>query len=196
MVQAEGEDDSDVKASEPEVISQMLEHQAYLIARGVRSAAMEPVQDRYVAEAQRAAERYGLHTTVEDLAEGWKSVWLYKHPHVRFVIEETGGRQPATAFDHWVLGKLFGYSDDAIAGFLLRAGLLTDSDEGRPPALRTGRKGVTRIIEHYGLVAVDAMVRAFAGLLSCSRHGHHLLSDSNDSTRCGRGIKPKAKTKS
>jgi len=123
--------------SRPAVLSS-LETQAALISRGVRPAAMEAVQDRYVDGAREVANQYGLFALFEDLSDGWKAVWIYKHPHIGFVIEKTG-RQPATAFDHWVLGKVFGYSEEAIADYLLRLGLSADLDELSLCALRTGR---------------------------------------------------------
>lgn len=122
---------------QPAVLSS-LETQAALVSRGVRPAAMEAVQDRYVNGAREVACQYGLFALFEDLADGWKAVWIYKHPHIGFVIEKTG-RQPATAFDHWVLGKVFGYSEEAIADYLLRLGLSADLDELSLCALRTGR---------------------------------------------------------
>jgi len=128
---------SDGTMSRPAVLSS-LETQAALVARGVRPAAMEAVQDRYLEEARRIADRHGLCALVEDLADGWKEVWVYKHPHIGFVIEKTG-RQPATAFEHWVLGKVFGYSEEAIADYLLRLGISVQLDELGPITPRTGR---------------------------------------------------------
>lgn len=97
--------------------------QAILISRDVRPAAMEAVQDRYLDEARAIAKNHGLRLLAYDLSVGWKEVWIYKHPHVGLVIDRTS-RQPANGFEHWVLGKLFGYSEQSIADYLLRAGLL------------------------------------------------------------------------
>jgi hypothetical protein len=129
---------------QPEILA-LLDAHALLVARGVRAAAMEALQDRYVEEARAIANRHDLFLLVEDLSEGWKEVWLYKQPHVGFIIEKTDG-QPATAFEHWVLGKLFGYSEEAIADYLLRLGLLADLDEASSAALGARGQSVGAVV--------------------------------------------------
>lgn len=52
------------------------------------------------------------------------TVWIYKHPHLKEIIEiiiyifYKRKEYPITNFDHWILGKLYGYDEDSIAEFL------------------------------------------------------------------------------
>jgi hypothetical protein len=152
--------------------------ECYLVSRGVRPAAMQAVQDRYVAQVRAVAARQGLLMLTEDLAEGWTTVWVFREAHVGFVIQQTA-KQPATAFEHWVLGKLFGYSEDAIADYLLRIGLLGDLDEVGPAAAWARGQGVGVVVEDDTLPVLGAHVGPLAWLLACGRHLVHLLSGSS-----------------
>ena len=51
-------------------------------------------------------------------SEGWAHVFIYKYPWVEGLLDAIDSRgAPKTAFDNWVNGKLFGYSDVEIAEF-------------------------------------------------------------------------------
>lgn len=84
-----------------------------------KPAAMLPIQARYVNEAKTIIQSYGLHKYLEKLAEGWLMLWIYRFPHILEVIKSVP-QAPRTAYDHWVLGKLFGYSEEAIGEFIWR----------------------------------------------------------------------------
>lgn len=94
-----------------------LEAYCYMVRRGGKPAANVPLQDRYLEEARAVVEQHGLQCHVEELAPGWKTVWVYRFPHILEVIKAVR-QAPETAFDHWVLGKLFGYSEEAIQAFV------------------------------------------------------------------------------
>jgi hypothetical protein len=50
---------------------------------------------------------------------------LFKYPWVRQLLKENNEKgAPTSAFDNWVTGKLFGYSDIEIAKFLREKGLI------------------------------------------------------------------------
>jgi len=54
----------------------------------------------------------------EGHAEGWASLWIYRHPWVEGLLDAIDSRgAPKGFFDNWVNGKLFGYSDAEIAAF-------------------------------------------------------------------------------
>ena len=150
---------------------------AYLVARGVRPAASAAIVQRDLERAREVAAGCGVGFLDFPLAEGWREVWVYREPHLRYVIIQTE-RKPATAYEHWVLGKLFGYSEDAIAGFLTRQGLLADLDELGMGAVGARGQRVGVVVQRQGLQAVFAHVRALPGLLSGLRHVAHLLSRS------------------
>lgn len=77
----------------------------------------EPVQDRYVDGSIKIINNFKLRSYVEELSHGWKTVWIYKDEYMLEVIKKLP-EQPKTIFDHWTLGKAFGYSDEAIKNFV------------------------------------------------------------------------------
>ncbi|MGE5604548.1 MAG: hypothetical protein ACM3YE_02530 [Bacteroidota bacterium] len=89
-----------------------------MVQRG-KPAAMLPIQARYANKAKTIIQSYGLNGYLENLAEGWLTLWIYKFPHILEVIKSVP-QAPRTAYDHWVLGKLFGYSEAAIHEFIWR----------------------------------------------------------------------------
>lgn len=83
-----------------------------------KPAAMLPLQDRYVEEAKKIIRNeFNLKFYIEDLSEGWKTLWIYKEEYILEVIRALP-EQPKTIFEHWILGKVFGYSEQAIKSFL------------------------------------------------------------------------------
>src|SRR5690606_31162220 len=88
-----------------------LEAYCYMVHRGGKPDANMALQERYLESARALIQENGLKCYVEDLAPGWKTVWVYHHPHILHVIRELR-HVPETVFDHWVLGKLFGYSEE------------------------------------------------------------------------------------
>lgn len=88
----------------------------YMIQRG-KPAAMLPVQKRYAVDATNLVKIYGLKTHIENLSEDWYEFWIYKHPHVLEIIKVLQQISDET-LKHWILGKLFDYSDEAIREFL------------------------------------------------------------------------------
>lgn len=90
---------------------------SYMVKNG-KPAAMLPVHDRDIdAATELVTTTFGLNAYVEDLAEGWKTLWIYKHEHIAEVIKSLP-QAPKTIVDHWILGKLFGYEESAISDFL------------------------------------------------------------------------------
>ena len=74
------------------------------------------IQDRYIKEIVNMVDKLKLKTYVEDLSDGWKTLWIYKDEYMLDIIESLP--EPKTKFEHWILGKAFGYSDEAIKTFL------------------------------------------------------------------------------
>ncbi len=101
----------------PEFVKGQVSIYCYLIQRG-KPAAILPIQNRYVDELQKYVEsEYELHIYAEPLAKGWTTLWIYKDSYIPEIIQNLP-QEPETVFDHWVLGKIFGYSDEAIHQFL------------------------------------------------------------------------------
>lgn len=90
---------------------------SYMVQRG-KPAAMLPIHGRNADDTVKfIKDNFGLNTYVEDLGEGWKTLWIYKHEHILSVIKKLP-QVPETTFDHWVLGKLFGYDESSIQQFI------------------------------------------------------------------------------
>jgi len=93
----------------------------YMVQRG-KPAAMVPIQKRHLKKAVTfIVKEFDLKYHIDLLCEGWATLWIYKQPHIREVIK-TVSDKPETVFDHWVLGKLFGYEEAAIGDFLAKRG--------------------------------------------------------------------------
>lgn len=89
----------------------------YMVQRG-KPAALIPVPERDINDAVALVNReHGIKAYTESLAEGWVSLWIYKYTHILDVIKALP-QAPKSTFDHWVLGKLFGYEEVAIQEFL------------------------------------------------------------------------------
>lgn len=88
-----------------------------LVKRG-KPAAVIPLQERHLEEALEIVESTeGLSTYTDRLSEGWISFWVYQYPHILEVIRNAP-QAPKTAYDHWLLGKLFGYDEMSIQEFI------------------------------------------------------------------------------
>lgn len=89
----------------------------YFIQRGKPSAMLQ-VQNRYINEAMEIVERYeDLYYINKYLSDGWREFWIYRKPFMSEVIKNLP-EKPKTIYDHWLLGKAFGYSDEAIEEFI------------------------------------------------------------------------------
>ena len=84
----------------------------YLIERG-KPCAMLPIQNRYFNEAIKIVKKNNLKCFGQYLADDWTTFWIYKDSLMLQVIINLP-HEPKTVYDHWVLGKVFGYSDRAI----------------------------------------------------------------------------------
>lgn len=83
-----------------------------------KPTAMMALQDRYTDNAIDIVKgKYDLSIHIEYLSEGWITLWIYKYDYMLEVIKKLP-EKPKTIYDHWVLGKVFGYSDESIKEFL------------------------------------------------------------------------------
>lgn len=90
------------------------------VERGSKPAACSLIPTRWLQQATEIARQHHCNVLVKQNAqEGWSDIWIYCHEHLRDVIESVPQR-PDSPFDHWILGKLFGYSEAEIARFVQR----------------------------------------------------------------------------
>lgn len=87
----------------------------YLVARG-KPAAYIAVKQQHVEEAAQLIASEGLRSYIEPLNDEWVTLWIYRYPHILEVIKASPN-EPQSVYDDWILGKLFGYSEEAIGEF-------------------------------------------------------------------------------
>lgn len=88
------------------------------VSLGIKTIAMLPVQARYIHEISEYIQKnQKLYCYVEPLAEEWVNIFIFKYSFLEDIIKELP-EQPKTIYDHWILGKAFGYSDESIATFI------------------------------------------------------------------------------
>jgi hypothetical protein len=107
---------SDVEKNISEVLNCKITTYCQMVERG-KPAACIAIQERYIDSAKHAVIGYGLKLYTDKLSEGWLSLWIYKYPHILDVIKNAP-QVPRTAYDHWILGKLFGYEEAAIGEYI------------------------------------------------------------------------------
>ena len=89
------------------------------VLAGAKLAAQIGCSKEHVQEVINAAGRDGCRCIVEDREYGRVAVWIFRSPFVRALIEEfSRNATPPTAAGVWAMGKLFGYSDDAVGDYL------------------------------------------------------------------------------
>jgi hypothetical protein len=111
---------------------------------GCKPCALFPLQDRYVEEVKKQINGNALFVYAEFLYEGWQTVWIYKLSFMLEIIKALP-KEPKSAFDHWVLGKAFGYSDSQISEYIR---FKVNSNFSEPCAVTSGagRQSVSIII--------------------------------------------------
>lgn len=113
------------------ILKEKIYNLCYQVKTGKPAASM-PIQKRYSNQAKQITlKECRLKCHIEPLSEGWINFWIFKKDYMLEVIKGLPSK-PKTTFDHWVLGKAFGYSDEAIDEFL-------SSPEASSVASRTGR---------------------------------------------------------
>ena len=88
----------------------------YMVKRG-KPAACIPVHVRDINKARQIASQELCLSYSESLANDWFTFWVYQYPHILDVIKSLP-QVPRTAYDHWLLGKLFGYEEAAIHEYI------------------------------------------------------------------------------
>ena len=90
------------------------------VAAGAKLAAQMMVHRGLAEVVSEWVTRAGCKTVVTSEGD-WEIITIYKYPFVRVLLEEMEARRtgdPPSLLDVWSSGKLFGYSDYEIAGFL------------------------------------------------------------------------------
>ncbi len=88
----------------------------YMVERGKPSSVVA-VKNINCTDAIKLVNEHGLKHELKNLDDNWNSLWIYKHEYMSEVINSLPAK-PETLFDHWLLGKAFGYSEEAISDYL------------------------------------------------------------------------------
>ena len=89
------------------------------VKTGSKPTALMSIQTRYEEEAVKLIKDLGLEAYTKKVMEdeNWQVLWIYKEYYLLEIIK-MAPRYPNSIFEHWLLGKLFGYSEEAIKKFL------------------------------------------------------------------------------
>ena len=145
--------------------SKELETLCYMVKRG-KPAGTVAFPERFLEEARGIAIREGMAWCADNYYEGWYCFTVYLKPHMEYVITKAPVFEDPVV-EAWYWGKVFGYSEDAIASY---------TDELSVVALRTGGERVGGVVERDQLATPQTLVSPLAGLLSGGRHLLRLLS--------------------
>jgi len=104
----------------PSHISERVIIYSDLIKKGKPAASMA-VQKRYEKAVIEVIEGLNVKCYIEHLSDEWITVWLFRYSHTIEVIRSLP-QAPKTTYDHWVLGKLFGYDEVSISEYLIKHG--------------------------------------------------------------------------
>lgn len=78
------------------------------------------LKENELIEAEQMVKDEELYAYPVPASTGWIHFYAYKYPHLLEVIK-SAPNQPQTAYDHWVLGKMFGYDEQSIHEFVTKA---------------------------------------------------------------------------
>lgn len=84
-----------------------------------KPCAMLPIQERYVMLALEIIQNHKLQGYTEPLSNNWVTIWIYKKKFMIDIIRKLPNK-PKTIYENWVIGKVFGYSDEAIERYIER----------------------------------------------------------------------------
>lgn len=125
-----------------------------------------------------------LHSARKVAGMAFYDIHFFSKPHLRHVIENAPVFKDPVV-EAWYWGKLYGYSEEAIASY---------TDKLRVSALGAGGQSISVVVQDDNLSVLQALVLPLARLLSCCRHACHLLYASSkrawtDARAFNRGLK-------
>jgi hypothetical protein len=89
----------------------------YMVQRG-KPASVSAIKKSVAEKLKEYVEdNYGLNVFIDILNDEWVEFWIYKHEYLIDIIKQLPDI-PKNNYDHWVLGKIFGYSDESIKEFI------------------------------------------------------------------------------
>lgn len=92
----------------------------YQVKCGSKPIALTQIKDKYVdIVCEYISKTYKLKTYIQDVVgyPEWKTIFIYKHEYLIDIIKRLP-EHPQTAYEHWVIGKACGYSDESIGEYI------------------------------------------------------------------------------
>jgi hypothetical protein len=144
-----------------------LEAMIHPVRLGAKPASSDTVSVADLAEVLAIIRERGLLASTKryERTDNFE-VHFYSKPHLKHVIENAPAFEDPVV-EAWYWGKLYGYSEEAIASY---------AHELRSVASGTRGEGVSVIVKDHELPVVGALIRSSARLLTRLRHSLHLLS--------------------
>lgn len=107
-----------------------IESYCYFIGTG-KLVAMEPIRKEDIKEAKKFIKKNGMNYFIKNISrKDWEAfgyskeidencvqIWIYEKPVMLNIIKRMPKR-PKTIYDHWVLGKIFSFSDEKIEEYI------------------------------------------------------------------------------
>jgi hypothetical protein len=88
-----------------------------MVYRGCKPASMIAIKENDFAEAVKICDQEKCRYYTFDLPNNWIEFWIYERKELLSVIKLTKSK-PENEEDHYLLGALFGYSNDKICDYL------------------------------------------------------------------------------
>lgn len=87
------------------------------VYRGAKPLAVMPIKESDKQIAKITVIKENCKFRIESTVEGWCVIWIYIKDELMDVIDCLSNI-PETAADHYLLGSLFGYSNESICEFI------------------------------------------------------------------------------
>ena len=102
----------------PQIIGSIRTH-VMLVKAGVRPVASVMARNEHIEECKKLIKTEKLFMVLNPRGKNHTTIYIFKHPCVENVINFTlGNPYDRKALIQWIEGKMFGYSDEEIAGFV------------------------------------------------------------------------------
>lgn len=99
----------------------LLNSYCYEVSKGTKPVALIQPKTIYVDRIKKLVEKEGLNIKIETVEKypEWSIIYIFKDKYLLEVIENAP-KNPNTIYDHWILGKMFGYSDAEIKNYVTK----------------------------------------------------------------------------
>jgi len=91
----------------------------FLVKAGVRPVAEQMVQNKHIEECVKTIKKERLMHILDPRGKTHTSIYMFKQSYLKHIVNFILNRPyNEKTFRHWINGKVFGYSDEEINGFI------------------------------------------------------------------------------